>query len=227
MVRVLVRWAPRAGLRLVERDVTPEELDRAGRLRVGADAWLATRCWVRARLAEDLGCRPADVPIVVDGRGRPSLAAAASTADLSIAHSDSVVALATGPVPLGVDVEDRPAPAVDLRGVAEVVASPRELEELRTVADADLPRLFQRWWTRKEALVKARGAGFLEDPTRLDVGWAATTRVEDPWVVHDLGVLTPRLGGRSEEPPALVRARPVLTVVTAGPAVVRVEQHRS
>ena len=113
-----------------------------------------------------------------------------------------------------VDVEDRPRPEVDLRAVAEVVASPHELQELRAVPEDDLPGLFQRWWTRKEAVVKARGAGFLEDPTGLDVGWGTCARPPAPWVVHDLGTLD-------------LPDRPALCLVTAGPAWVRVRRSSS
>lgn len=212
-----VYWAPRDGLQARPECCTDAERARADRALDG-QAWLATRAWVRQRLAEHYLTAPAQVPLASEPAGRPILTAplpitaTSPPPAVSIAHSDSVVALALSlsPAPLGVDVEDLPDTRHDLLDLAAVVATPGELADLQARArnPAELPTVFQRWWTRKEALVKALGTGFTTEPREVHVG-VEKAHPPAPWRVHDLGRLPLPTG-------------PALTLVTAGAARVRV-----
>lgn len=187
--RTAVEIALVAELDVVRDWLAPGELDRLHRTRPEPGRrWASTRCWVRARLGERLGIHPADVVLTADEHGRPILRHRDLPANsaLSITHSDTVVALALRCEPVGIDVEGPPPPGDDLIGLARLVGSEREVEELANCPRESRPRSFQRWWVRKEAVLKAQGHGFLADPTRVHVGVTALAP-PPPWHVVDLG----------------------------------------
>lgn len=187
--RTAVEVALIADLDVVPGWLTQAELDRLHRAAPEhGQRWAAGRCWVRSCLGRRLGINPADVVLVADEHGRPFLLHRdlPATAALSITHSDTVVALAVRSGPIGIDVEGPPPPGDDLVGLARIVGSAREVEELAGSAVEDRPQLFQRWWVRKEAVLKAQGHGFLADPTRVHVGVTALAP-PPPWHVSDLG----------------------------------------
>jgi 4'-phosphopantetheinyl transferase len=177
---------------LAEFDVRPDDLDardreRAARMAPGVrERWVAGRGWVRTQLAGLLGGRPVEVPLHATGTGRPILPG--TGLEISIAHTDVVVALAIGVRPLGVDVEAPPPPSEDLLGLAAVVGTPSEVATLAAADPTRRPRLFQRWWVAKEAVLKAAGTGFLDDPRAVEVG-VGIVRPPQPWRVHELGDL--------------------------------------
>ena len=173
--------------------------------------WLAARTWVRMVLGDLLSVDAAEVELLAEPSGRPYLGDLhdPTAPEISIAHSDSTVVLAVGSMRLGVDVEDRLPWGTDLLAVASVVASPTELAELAAVPDAQRAMTFQRWWTRKEAVLKAMGVGFLRGPRACHVGAHDLPAPPPPWQVHDLG-------------PVLRPDGAVLCLATEGPAQVRV-----
>lgn len=185
----IVEWTPRAPLTAEPSWLAPDELARGHRLVSPlGEQWLAARCWVRARLALRLGCAPADVPLQADDRGRLSLAGGQGVGDFNVSHTDHVLALAISSSRVGVDVEEAPPADEDLVALAEVVGTGREVDQLRRLPRAELTAAFQRWWVRKEAVLKADGAGFLSEPRLVHVG---VTHVEtpEPWNVLDHGPL--------------------------------------
>jgi 4'-phosphopantetheinyl transferase len=66
--------------------------------------------------------------------------------------------LAIGTAPVGLDVE-RVDSAQDVDGVAGMSLAPEELQVLKRYDGAAKARAFTRYWTRKEALLKATGDG--------------------------------------------------------------------
>ena len=79
--------------------------------------------------------------------------------ELSVSHSGERVGVAVTPhAPVGVDVEqlDRSVPVDEL---AASVLAEDELRQLDALDPGDRQRGFLVWWTRKEAAVKAIGAG--------------------------------------------------------------------
>lgn len=206
----LIEWTPRTGLPVQAGWLSHAELARMhGFVSPLGERWAAARCWVRARLALRLGCSPEQVPLVTDARGRPGLVgrpgalaetalpeartgtrADSGTGDVNIAHTEHVLVLAISGHRVGVDVEERPAPADDPVGLAEIVGTQQEVEELKRLAPAQRAAAFQRWWVRKEAVLKADGAGFLTDPRLVHVG-VTESQPPEPWAVLDHGALRP------------------------------------
>jgi len=78
--------------------------------------------------------------------------------DFSISHCKNAIAVVLSDRPVGVDVESfRHAENALLRRTM----NPEEQEEVRTAADP--AEAFTRFWTRKEAVLKLRGTGLVDD----------------------------------------------------------------
>ena len=188
---MVVEWVPRSGLVADTSWLGPAEVDRMRRQPepLGA-AWAAARCWVRQRLAARGGGSPADVEVVLSASHRPRFRhpLLPDDLDVNVAHTGSVLVVALSHGGVGVDVEELPPPREDLLALAEVVATPGELDELRDLDAAIRPAAFQRWWVRKEAVLKAQGTGFLADPRAVHVG-VTVLAPPAPWVVYDMGLL--------------------------------------
>lgn len=104
--------------------------------------------------------------------GRPS-PVAEFPLDYSVSHSGELVALAAvGPGRVGFDLEQRHDPA-ELDGLAEYVLDPAELAAYRHLPGPGRTDWLYRTWTRKEAVVKATGAGFSVDPAGVHAGLTA------------------------------------------------------
>ncbi|MEV5407320.1 4'-phosphopantetheinyl transferase superfamily protein [Thermopolyspora sp. NPDC052614] len=159
-----VWWARPDAARPWHRDLfTPDELGRADAYRRRADRDRFTvGCAVsRIVLGRRLGLAPADVPLRRDcdscGRphGRPRLPG--DDLHLSVSHSGDWVAVAvTGLGPVGVDVEQHSARALDL---AETVLAPAEAAALARLPVGERAAAMIGYWARKEAVVKATGDG--------------------------------------------------------------------
>ncbi len=82
---------------------------------------------------------------------------------LSVSHSGDLIAVAFHPrTAVGVDVE-LVDPAIDADSLASVSLAESEAEQLATVEPAERARAFTKYWTRKEAVVKATGDGIRAD----------------------------------------------------------------
>ena len=135
--------------------------DRMGRLlaRLLLGAGLSIlEGWSRSRALEALAYEPEGRPFLQGGRR-----------EISFSHAGrwSVCAIGDGAVTgrVGVDVEAiRPLAAEEY---APVFSRP-ELAAIRTASDPH--RELIRRWTIKEAVLKAQGRGFLEDPLTVDSG---------------------------------------------------------
>lgn len=106
--------------------------------------------------------------------------------DFNISHSDGLVLCAVSQIgKIGIDVESivRPNITADMISFA---LSPREIQSVRTVALRHLPFVFLRYWTLKEAYVKAVGYGLSLPPSDIDVLFSAS------------GAISCTINGRSE-----------------------------
>jgi len=152
------------------------ERERRARLRHAADRdrFTVGCALLRSLLGRLTGVAPALVevdrtcPDCDRPHGKPTPRDAANL-DCSVSHGGDlvVVAVARG-VRIGVDVEEiRPDGDVDL--VASRALAPAELASLAGMSAADRRRGFYTYWTRKEAVLKAMGAGLRVAPDQVTV----------------------------------------------------------
>jgi 4'-phosphopantetheinyl transferase len=133
--------------------------------------FLTGRALARSVLGDYLGCPPTEISLAVTAFGKPYLCRDGGP-DLrfNLSHSGSLVALAVGiRDEVGIDVEaDPPGNADEL---VSIVLSGPERQAYQELPPPLRPAAFLRCWTRKEALLKACGAGLSYDPRTLTVGW--------------------------------------------------------
>ena len=137
------------------------ERERAARFRseVHRRRFVAAHVGLRQVLGRCLGRDPADLEFDHSDRGRPSVRRTAPAAfDFNLAHSGEVALIALSGRTVGVDVEDV-REIRDLLAIAGRFFSPREVATLTGLAGEARRRGFFTAWTRKEAVIKAVGAG--------------------------------------------------------------------
>jgi len=138
-----------------------DERLRADRYRFVADRNIYTAAHALARfmLSEATGLPTGAWRYVAGEFGKPALAAEFSKCNLhfNISHTRGLVACAIARQEIGVDVErfDR---TVDL-GIAPHYFAPEEVRILDSVSPDQQRKLFFRFWSLKEAFIKARGEG--------------------------------------------------------------------
>lgn len=136
--------------------LSTDELDRAQRL--GDDRvrgrWVASRAFLRRRLAGIVGGDPADLRFELEPAGKPRLP---EGPDFSLSHSGDCAMLAVcAAAPVGADIEEV-RPELATPPSAERWFSERERTQLASLAGADRTRRFFELWTFKEAYLKAKG----------------------------------------------------------------------
>ena len=182
----LVSSAVPAGLEAV---LDVRERHRHGRLRRPADQlrYLAAHVLTRLALALYLDRDPAQLQFGLRCRGcgstdhgKPMLLPPEEDVEFSLSHSGGrvVLAVARG-APVGIDVE-AVEPDRDYSGVANHVLSPPERVEMLALPSGERPFALVRYWSRKEAVLKATGFGLSLPPSDLTVtGPNETARVLD------------------------------------------------
>jgi 4'-phosphopantetheinyl transferase len=184
---------------LIDLDVDPDasstsvlddrERTRAARFAFERDRrrYIAAHRFLRERLAERTGVAAAHLRFAEGDFGKPRLIEPPRCA-FSLSHSEglALVALANRGE-IGADIEMlRPMP--DLDDLARRCFTRDEQRELGAVSPADRSLHFLRGWTRKEACLKALGAGLQIEPATFEVGLQAGVR--------DVSIQTPK--GRAD-----------------------------
>jgi 4'-phosphopantetheinyl transferase len=189
-----------------DRLLAPVERERreAMRHQDGRDRFTLGVALSRLLLAGHLGTPPGRLaidrtcPSCGGPHGRPRLVGVPGAVDFSVSHAGArvVVALARAGA-VGVDVEEL---ARGERGVAvsRMALSPAERDVLAALAPPRQGAAFVRYWTRKEAAVKATGDGITaglrrvvvsgpDEPARL-VAWEGRPDLAGRLELHDVGV---------------------------------------
>jgi 4'-phosphopantetheinyl transferase len=170
---------PVAAERLVT-SLTPQENEVAERYRFARERVrsVASRGLLRYLLSAYLSIDPGTVVIDVGPQGKPCLRA--SNVRFSVSHSEGAViyALMRGQH-IGVDME-RLRPMPDAEQIASRFFAPAERDAIRSTPRGQLNRAFFRYWTRKEAYVKALGGGLSIPLDQFDVDLLAD------WSLHDV-----------------------------------------
>jgi 4'-phosphopantetheinyl transferase len=160
---------------------------------------LLARGLLRVLLAERLGVPPVDVGLVRSPGGKPRLADDPDTAPRSLAFNvsharDVVVVAITRSRPVGIDIEaddDR----LHVDAIIRRFFPPEEAAWLLSQPAEGRRARFFRSWCRKEALLKAEGAGMRRELHTVVTPsvWFAGRPVSVPgtpgWAVMDLDVL--------------------------------------
>jgi len=121
--------------------------------------YVAGRTLLRRRLGRLLGRDPLSVELVDGPDGKPALAEPVLA--FNVSHAGALVLIAVSrPRRLGVDVEQI-RPGLDLRAVTEELLGPADRDAVNHAMSREGIGAFFRYWTRYEALVKARGDGLV------------------------------------------------------------------
>ena len=154
--------------------LSDDERERADRYRIqeSRDTFTLARGLLRIELARRLNATPRDVQFDVRPSGKPDLRPSDPRRPdwcFSVSHtgSDVAIAFALGRG-VGVDIERLDRQANPL-GIAKRYFTPRELQSLEATPAPARTRAFFAGWTRKEAIVKARGSTMSESLTTLSV----------------------------------------------------------
>jgi 4'-phosphopantetheinyl transferase len=135
-----------------------EEREQAGRFHAARhrDAYTVAHALLRLVLARHLGADPAGLRFERGPRGKPALAGAPGLA-FNLSHAgDLALCAVTARGPVGVDVEQVRA---GFDEVWERYFTPLEVAALRAAAPGLRDEAFFRYWTLKEAYIKATGDG--------------------------------------------------------------------
>jgi 4'-phosphopantetheinyl transferase len=162
--------------------------------------YVLCRAALRAILCRQIDCPNESLAFEAAQHGKPFALVDGRPASVSfnVSHSGNHGLIAVAPRGrLGVDVEER-VPRRNLENLIEGVFSPEEKAELESLDGGQQLHAFFRFWTIKEALVKAHGKGLsmkvaeLEIPE--DMRRGATKSIcqfaqipETSWCLEDMG----------------------------------------
>jgi len=166
-----------ASFALLVSILSAEEREHAARFRFERDhrQYVAAHAVLRLLLSQYLGQAPESIAFGRGRYGKPALApnsahlAHAGPLRFNLSHSHDMIlyAVALGRE-VGVDIEYM-GKVLDRESVAAVAFSKREQEAILSWPEPDRDKTFYTFWTRKEALIKAKGYGLHMPPDRSDV----------------------------------------------------------
>ena len=208
---------PDTRVQAVARSLSRAELARAQkfRSRSGYREYVVTRGLLRQVLSSVAGLDPSRADFHYGEHGKPALNARVSgesvAFNVSHSHGLALVALTLGGR-LGVDLE-KIRPEVEWRDLARRYFSEAECRALERRPEKDALKAFFTCWTRKEAFVKALGAGVSYGLKEFDVSIdpeedyaALTIRSQDEdaagWLVKHLPVPDSHVAALAVDRPA-------------------------
>lgn len=150
-------------LKHFEATLSADEVARAHRFHFEKDKnhYIVGRGQLRELLGRYLGQAPSALEFSYGEHGKPALggANAATGISFNLSHSGGLAVYAFAKERnLGIDVE-RIKPNFVSEDIARRYFSPREVNDLLSRPAEERTEAFFRCWTRKEAYIKARGAG--------------------------------------------------------------------
>ncbi len=162
-----------------ERKLSEDERNRAKRFRFSADrqSYIVSRATLRAILQQYLDIEPRAIEFCYSPYGKPFLQRNSGCPHLSfnLSHSGSLAVYAFSCEDhIGIDLE-LIRPDFTFGPVARLVFSPDERKLLKNTPQDLAPLRFFSLWTRKEAYLKAQGAGF---STELDLTQISVIHVD-------------------------------------------------
>ena len=161
-----------AYLHRLEQNLSADDRERASRFRFARDRarFVGARGLLREILALYLNAPPGRLSFGYGAHGKPFLTGEHSTLRFNVSHSRDEMLLAIAHMrEVGVDVEGvrNIGPAVDELG--DTVLSEPEKQALARFRGEDKRTTFLRFWTLKEAFIKADGRGVSLPLERIDI----------------------------------------------------------
>lgn len=129
------------------------------------------RAALRINLCERLECSNRELSFGYREHGKPFAKVNGESSDVSfnVSHSGMHGLIGfSSQDGLGVDIEMR-TPGRDFDGIGKLVYGPHERRVLSTSQGIKKMEVFYRFWSLKEALIKALGTGFSLSPSRFEV----------------------------------------------------------
>lgn len=160
-----------------QRILADDELERAKTFRFSRDRryFTATRALLRILLGSYVECNPEKLTFAYEEKRKPFLKSChgSDPVEFNLSHSGSraLLAFARGRK-VGVDIEQM-RNNLEYEVLALRFFSPAEQKELSALGLSEKCRGFFRCWTRKEAYIKATGAGLSLPLGEFDVSLAA------------------------------------------------------
>jgi 4'-phosphopantetheinyl transferase len=147
-----------------------EEVNRLARFLHIEDrlSYLAAHAGARLLLGSIAGQPANALRFEPSTHGKPMLVAGPPDIDFSLSHARGAVAVAAACMPVGVDIEPLREIA-DMDAISEIVLAKEEQEIVRNTPAALRSYLFLRYWTLKEAILKAAALGFMIPPNTVIV----------------------------------------------------------
>lgn len=161
-----------AYLRRLEQNLSADERERASRFRFARDRarFVGARGLLREILALYLYASPGRLSFSYGAHGKPFLAGEHSTLRFNVSHSFDAMLLAIAHMrEVGVDIEGVRNSGFAMNELGETVLSEPEKQALAQFRGEDRRTNFLRFWTLKEAYIKADGRGVSLPLERIDV----------------------------------------------------------
>ena len=157
---------PESQLQVFRESLSSDEISRAERFYFPehSQRFIAGRGSLRTILGSYLGVEPAQVEFEYQQRGKPILAAKFADSGLlfSLSHSQDLGLCGVSYQRLiGVDLEYL-RPLSDLENIAKRFFLPSEYEVIKFLSNEQKQQVFFRYWTCKEAYLKATGDGLVQ-----------------------------------------------------------------
>jgi 4'-phosphopantetheinyl transferase len=171
------------GLRGFHSELSPDEIARAARFRFSRDRdhYIKNRGILRELIGVYTNCNPSGVEIGYTSNGKPFLKNLRYNLQFSLSHSGGLAIYAfTLGGSVGVDIESI-SEISDLLKIVKNHFTPTELDSILSCPQDQRLELFYKFWTRKEAVLKAQGEGILKG---LDIVDVTDKEVQGPWVVQ-------------------------------------------
>ncbi|MFB2771656.1 4'-phosphopantetheinyl transferase HetI [Pelatocladus sp. BLCC-F211] len=157
---------PESELQVLQTTLSGDEIARAQRFyfEQHRQRFIAGRGILRTILGRYLGVEPQAVEFTYELRGKPLLADSFADSGLSfnLSHSqDLALCGVSRNRKIGIDVEYMRSVS-DVEALAERFFAPREYELVRSLPSNQQQQVFFRYWTCKEAYLKAIGVGIVQ-----------------------------------------------------------------
>ncbi|MBW4453625.1 MAG: 4'-phosphopantetheinyl transferase superfamily protein [Nostoc indistinguendum CM1-VF10] len=184
---------PELQLQNLAATLSNDEMARAERFyfQEHRQRFIAGRGILRAILSRYLGIQPLQVQFNYQQRGKPVLADTFADSGLAfnLSHSQGLGLCAVNCTrQIGVDLEYI-RPMSDLEALAKRFFLPREYEMLRSLSPNQQQEVFFRYWTCKEAYLKATGDG-LSQLEQIEVSLTPTElaklQITEDWSLFEL-----------------------------------------